>query len=207
MKYSKMMTILENSRSNLENEEFFGSSPKPKTHSLKSRLSDMKKSKAHKKDVTLFSSPIRTMKSPTHSQGSIVFINSSSFHMNQADVSKSMSMTLDFNLEPESHFEMYMLEEEKYENSDKDDSFVDQEWESPKLPDKSAKTDLKKFTVSMAEKDYATHMEKLDKHYDTSVILNKKVVYYDEEGIFYLLFILTKLYLNINRTTILSNST
>ncbi len=184
MKYSKMMTILENSRSDLENEDFFNSNPKKTGRTLKARLNELKKekSKASKKDITLFSSPIKTCKSPNSS--SIVFINSANFLQNPLNSSKSMSMSFEFSLEEKvpSHFEFLMEEDDIYKNQDKDSLIdSDEEFESPVL--RKERFGDKKFTLSMAEKDLTGHLKKMGKNnFETSVIINKKVVYYDEEG-------------------------
>ena len=183
-----MMTILENTRTDLENEEFFANSPKKNGKSLKARLNDMKKFKVlAQKDITLFSSPIKTFKSPTP-QNSVIFINTSSFHQSPLNATKSMTMSWEFNLEsPEgSHFELMMEEEDILK---KKDSFLDSEEEEEvdtPLFEKLKGPGTRKYTASMMEKDFGSHMKKAAnlKEVQSSVILNKKMVYYDEEGNF-----------------------
>ena len=69
------------------------------------------------------------------------------------------------------------------------DSFFDsdEENESPML--KVPSMNEKKLTVSLAERDMAAHLYSAQKQkalYDSSVILKKKLVYYDEEGFIHL---------------------
>ena len=93
-------------------------------------------------------------------------------------------MSFEFSLEEKekSQFEFLMEEDDIYKNPDKDSLIdSDEEFESPIL--KKEKFGERKFTLSMAEKDLAGHMKKMGKNnYETSLIINKKVVYYDEEG-------------------------
>lgn len=187
-----MMTILENSRSDLESEAFFASPPKSKKdRSLRSRLQEMKKYHTIRKDITMFSSPMKLPKSPQTSQshGSMIFVNSSNLVLKDRNIStKSLSMSIDFNLE-ESHFDMLMQEDEFLEkkSSGLDDSFLnsDDDKESPMLQIPSMPE--KKLTTSLAERDIANHIVNLTQKqafYDSSVILKKKLVYFDEEGYF-----------------------
>lgn len=187
-----MMTILENSRSDLENEEFFAS-PQKKQRTLKARLAEMKKSKAIKKDITLFSSPVKTFKQPTSPQSSVIFINTSSFHQSPVNATKSMSISMDFALEEdnneEPHFELLMEEDVKHEKDSFLDSDEDEEADSP-LFEKLKAPGVKKFTSSMMEKDMSVHVNKMNcKEISSSVILHKKMVYYDEDGIYIYLYI------------------
>ena len=184
-----MMTILENSRSDLENEEFFDT-PKKTQRTLKARLAEMKKSKAVKKDITLFSSPVKTFKQPTSPQSSVIFINTSSFHQSPVNATKSMSISMDFALEEnneEPHFELLMEEDAKHEK----DSFLDSEEEEVDSPlfEKLKAPGVKKFTSSMMEKDMSIHVKKMNsKENSSSVILHKKMVYYDEDGMYLIIY-------------------
>lgn len=205
-----MMTILENSRTDLENEEFFSSPKKRSMSSLKERLLEMKKSKALKKDITLFSSPIKTFKSPASPQGSVIFINTSSFHQNPVNVTKSMSISMDdFALEEnnENPFELLMEEEEGLKRKD---SFLDSDEEQDKASpvlEKFKLPEAKKFTVSLRENDIGSHLKKMNSNQRTSssVILSKKMVYYDEDGLelrflLFFIFFLKKKNTNITKS-------
>lgn len=193
-----MMTVLENSRSDLENQEFFSPSPRKHNQSLKCRLNEMKKTSSLKKDITLFSSPCKTFKN----QNSIIFINASALEETIRGSSKSLSMSIDFNLE-ETQFEL-LMEEGCSHNKKDDDSLLDSgsENESP-YPPKSRNQIAKKLTLSMAEKNPLSakknqyKKEKIDD--PTSVILNKKLVYFDEEGYLFLIYTILNSIYNIDK--------
>ena len=180
-----MIKILENTRTYLENEEFFADNPKKNEKSLKARLNDMKKSKVLvQKNITVFSSPIKTFKSSTP-QNSVIVIKTSSFHQSPLNASKSMTMSWEFNFESSesSHFEFMMEEEDILK---KKDSFLDSEEEEEvdtPLFEKLKGPGTRKYTASMMEKDFGSHMKKAAnlKEVQSSVILNKKIVYYDED--------------------------